>query len=79
MPSGDQSDHAGLSTAAPERAADRMYLADVLRFLLAFQLGSYVADATLIRHADFPFVLQKLQARYQATQPIAGIAAQYVV
>ena len=50
-----------------------------MRFLLAFQLGSYVADDTLTRHADFPFVLAKLHARYLATQPIAEIAARYVV
>ena len=48
-----------------------------MRFLLAFQLGSYVADETLYTHPDFAFVLEKLQARYQATQPIADIAVQY--
>jgi aminoglycoside phosphotransferase (APT) family kinase protein len=58
-------------------AAERPCVADAMRFLLAFQLGSYVADDTLVKHADFPFVLEKLHARYQATQPIAEIAAQY--
>jgi Ser/Thr protein kinase RdoA (MazF antagonist) len=58
-------------------AAERPCIADAMRFLLAFQLGSYVADDTLVKHADFPFVLEKLYARYQATQPIAEIAAQY--
>jgi Ser/Thr protein kinase RdoA (MazF antagonist) len=60
-------------------AAERACLADAMRFLLAFQLGSYLAEEALTQHADFPFVLQKLSARYQATQPIADIAAQYVV
>jgi Ser/Thr protein kinase RdoA (MazF antagonist) len=60
-------------------AAERACIADAMRFLLAFQLGSYIADATLAEHADFPFVLEKLHARYQATQPIAEIAAQYLV
>jgi Ser/Thr protein kinase RdoA (MazF antagonist) len=60
-------------------AAERACIADAMRFLLAFQLGSYAADNTLAQHADFPFVLEKLQARYQATQPIAEIAAQYFV
>lgn len=60
-------------------AAEQACIADGMRFLLAFQLGSYVADEALTQHADFPFVLQKLSARYQATQPIAEIAAQYIV
>jgi Ser/Thr protein kinase RdoA (MazF antagonist) len=60
-------------------ASERACIADAMRFLLAFQLGSYVTGATLVQHADFPFVLEKLRARYQATQPIADIAAQYCV
>jgi Ser/Thr protein kinase RdoA (MazF antagonist) len=60
-------------------AAERACIADAMRFLLAFQLGSYVADEALTQHVDFPFVLQKLSARYQATLPIADIAAQYVI
>lgn len=60
-------------------AAERACIADAMRFLLAFQLGSYVADDTLVQHPDFPFVLEKLHARYQATQQIADIAAQYFV
>jgi Ser/Thr protein kinase RdoA (MazF antagonist) len=56
---------------------ERAHLADAMRFLLAFQLGSYITDASLFKHPDFPFVLEKLQARYNATQPIADIAAQY--
>jgi aminoglycoside phosphotransferase (APT) family kinase protein len=57
--------------------AERAHIAGAMRFLLAFQLGSYVADETLYTHPDFAFVLEKLQARYQATQPIADIAVQY--
>jgi Ser/Thr protein kinase RdoA (MazF antagonist) len=58
-------------------AEARTHLADAMRFLLAFQLSNYVADASLCLHPDFPFVLKKLQARYNATQPIAEIAVQY--
>jgi Ser/Thr protein kinase RdoA (MazF antagonist) len=53
-------------------------LTEAMRFLLAFQLGSYAADDTRVTHPDFPFVLQKLQARASATRPIAEIAAQYL-
>jgi hypothetical protein len=60
-------------------AAERACLADAMRLLLAFQLGSYLAEEALTQHADFPLVLQKLSARYQATLPIADIAAQYVI
>jgi Ser/Thr protein kinase RdoA (MazF antagonist) len=63
--------HCGI---APEAQA---HIADAMRFLLAFQLGSYIGDNTLIQHKEFPFVLEKLQARYQATQPIADLAAPY--
>ena len=56
---------------------ERACIADAMRFLLAFQLGSYATDETLAQHPEFPFVLEKLQARYDATQPIAEIAAQY--
>jgi Ser/Thr protein kinase RdoA (MazF antagonist) len=55
----------------------RTHLADAMRFLLAFQLGEYITDESLFKHLDFPFVLEKLQARYNATQPIAEIAAQH--
>jgi thiamine kinase-like enzyme len=53
------------------------HITDAMRFLLAFQLGSYIGDNTLLQHPEFLFVLEKLQARYQATQPIADLAAQY--
>ena len=56
---------------------ERACIADAMRFLLAFQLGSYAADETLAQHPEFPFVLEKLQARYDATQPIAELAAQF--
>ncbi|HEU5103524.1 MAG TPA: phosphotransferase [Roseiflexaceae bacterium] len=52
-------------------------LVHALRFLLAFQLGSYITDDILLQHPEFPFVLQKLQARYDVTQAIAEIALQY--
>jgi Ser/Thr protein kinase RdoA (MazF antagonist) len=64
----------GYQRQCPIPAQARAYLADAMRFLLAFQLGSYIADHTLVQHPDFPFVLAKLQARYHATQPIASIA-----
>jgi thiamine kinase-like enzyme len=54
-------------------------LAPAMQFLLAYQLGSYVADDALVRHPEFPFVLQKLQARSAATQAIAEIAARYAI
>jgi aminoglycoside phosphotransferase (APT) family kinase protein len=57
---------------------DREKLVYAMRFLLAYQLGSYVADAALVVHPEFPFVLQKLQARYEVTQEIADIAADYI-
>lgn len=57
---------------------DKKLIAHATRFLLAFQLGSYLADGALAQHADFPFVLRKLQARYAATQDIAEIAAEYI-
>jgi aminoglycoside phosphotransferase (APT) family kinase protein len=53
---------------------DSEYVANTMRFLLAWQLGSYLADGTLVLHPDFPFVLQKLQARYDATRDIADRA-----
>jgi aminoglycoside phosphotransferase (APT) family kinase protein len=62
------------SRIAPE---ERAHIAGAMRFLLAFQLGSYIADETLYTRLDFPFVLEKLQARYELTQPIADIAVQY--
>jgi hypothetical protein len=49
-----------------------------MRFLLAWQLGSYLADDRLFLHPDFPLVLQKLRARYQATKEIADIAIDYI-
>jgi thiamine kinase-like enzyme len=58
-------------------AQDREGIAEAMRFLLAFQLGSYIADETLYLKPDFPFVLQKLQARYNATRSISDIAARY--
>jgi Ser/Thr protein kinase RdoA (MazF antagonist) len=54
-------------------------LAPAMQFLLAYQLGSYVADDALVRHPEFPFVLQKLEARSAATQAIAEIAARYAI
>jgi Ser/Thr protein kinase RdoA (MazF antagonist) len=57
---------------------DREKLGYAMRFLLSFQLGSYVADAALLVHPEFPFVLQKLQGRYDVTQEIADIAAGYI-
>ncbi len=53
-------------------------IANAMRFLLAFQLGSYVADDALVLHPELPFVLQKLQARYTVTHDIANIAAKYI-
>ncbi len=47
----------------------------VIRLLHLF--GSYVADNALFLNPDFPFVLQKLQARYNVTRDIADIAVQY--
>jgi Ser/Thr protein kinase RdoA (MazF antagonist) len=58
-------------------AVEQACIADAMRFLLAFQLGSYIADDAFAQQPDFPFMLEKLHARYQATQPIADIAAQY--
>jgi len=58
-------------------ASEQARLADAMRFLLAFQLGSYIMDDSLFKHPDFPFVLEKLQARYNVTQPIADLAARY--
>ena len=59
-------------------AHERASIANSMRFLLAFQLGSYVADDALFLHPEFPFVLQKLQARYTVTHDIADIAAKYI-
>lgn len=56
-------------------APDKTYIAEAMSFLLAFQLGSYIADDTLVQHAEFPFVLRKLQARYDVIYNIANIAA----
>jgi aminoglycoside phosphotransferase (APT) family kinase protein len=56
---------------------DKESMANAMRFLLAFQLGSYVADNALFLNPDFSFVLQKLQARYNVTRDIADIAIQY--
>jgi Ser/Thr protein kinase RdoA (MazF antagonist) len=53
-------------------------IAAAMSFLLAFQLGGYVADATLLQHSEFPFVLRKLQARYDVIYNIASIAARYI-
>lgn len=53
-------------------------IANAMRFLLAFQLGSYVADDALFLNPEFAFVLQKLQARYDVTHDIADIAAKYI-
>jgi Ser/Thr protein kinase RdoA (MazF antagonist) len=58
--------------------ADRASIAAAMSFLLAFQLGSYVVDDALIQHPEFPFVLQKLQARYDVIYNIASIAARYI-
>ena len=52
---------------------DSEHAANAMRFLLAWQLGSYIADETLIVHPHFPFVLQKLEARYNATHDIAEV------
>jgi thiamine kinase-like enzyme len=59
------------------RQRDGESLANAMRFLLAYQLGSYIADDSRYLHPEFPFVLQKLQARYDATQRIAEIAKAY--
>jgi thiamine kinase-like enzyme len=56
---------------------DGVHLANAMRFLLAYQLGSYVVNDSLYRHPEFPFVLQKLQARYDATEGIAKMAEAY--
>jgi Ser/Thr protein kinase RdoA (MazF antagonist) len=58
---------------APEA---QVLLGDAMRFLLAFQLGEYAADETRVSLPDFPFVLRKLQARADAVDGIAAIAAQ---
>jgi aminoglycoside phosphotransferase (APT) family kinase protein len=55
-------------------SADRWLLADAMRYLVAFQLAEYAADPDRVRHPDFPFVLQKLQARADAVGPIAAVA-----
>ena len=52
-------------------------LAPAMQFLLAYQLGSSVADDALVQHPEFPFVLRKLQARCDVTHAIAAIAARY--
>jgi thiamine kinase-like enzyme len=57
---------------------DGEHVANTMRFLLAWQLGSYIADDTLFLRPDFQFVLQKLQARYDATRDIADIAIDYI-
>jgi Ser/Thr protein kinase RdoA (MazF antagonist) len=59
-------------------AREKASIVDAMRFLLAFQLGSYVADDVLFLNPEFPFVLQKLQARYDVTYDIADIAAKYI-
>lgn len=48
-----------------------------MRFLLAWQLGGYIADDALYVHPEFPFVLQKLQARYDVTRDIADRVISY--
>jgi hypothetical protein len=58
----------------PIAAWERALLTEAMDFLLAVQLGSYLADATRIQHPEFPFVLQKLQARQDVARPIADIA-----
>ncbi len=68
----------GYQQQCPIRAQNREYLANTMRFLLAWQLGSYLADNRLCLHPDFPLVLHKLQARYHATGDIADIAVDYI-
>jgi aminoglycoside phosphotransferase (APT) family kinase protein len=54
---------------------DRRHLIHALRFLPAFQLGSALASDEL--PPDFPFLLDKLQARYAATRVIAEVAGEH--
>jgi hypothetical protein len=68
----------GYQQQNPMNTRDSEHVANTMRFLLAWQLGSYIADDTLFLHPDFPFVLQKLQARYEATHDIADRAVQYI-
>jgi Ser/Thr protein kinase RdoA (MazF antagonist) len=67
----------GYRQARPIDRRDLESLADAMRFLLAFQLGSYAADERRVAHPEFPFVLRKLRARTNAALPIAEIAARY--
>ena len=53
-------------------------LVPAMQFLLAYQLGSYVADDVLVQHPDFLFVLSKLRARCDVTNAIADIASRHV-
>lgn len=64
----------GYQQLRPITAWEQALLAEGMRFLLAVQLGSYLANATLVEHPEFPYVLQKLQARYDAAGPIADVA-----
>jgi aminoglycoside phosphotransferase (APT) family kinase protein len=65
----------GYQQIRPITAQEQALLAESMRFLLAVQLGSYLANETLVAHPEFPFVLQKLQARHDTTRPIADIAS----
>jgi len=68
----------GYQQQCPIIVQNSEHMANAMRFLLAWQLGSYVADDTLFLHPDFPFHLRKLQARYHATQYIADRAIDYI-
>lgn len=61
----------GYQEQRPILVQDSEHFANTMRFLLAWQVRSYLADEALFQHPDFPFVLQKLAARYQATGDIA--------
>jgi thiamine kinase-like enzyme len=68
----------GYQSQCPIRAQNVEHMANTMRFLLAWQLGSYITDDRLFLHPDFPFVLQKLQVRYQATRDIAHVTVDYI-
>jgi Ser/Thr protein kinase RdoA (MazF antagonist) len=69
----------GYKQLRPITAREQALLAEAMHFLLAVQLGSYLADGALVQHSEFPFVLQKLQARQEAARPIADIAKSMLV
>jgi Ser/Thr protein kinase RdoA (MazF antagonist) len=70
---------AGYQSLRPLNQWERGALLHAMRFLLAYQLGEYAADSSMAEHPDFPFILKKLQTRYEATQTIAEIARKSVL